>query len=97
FLVTALLTILAPSLLANPVGMTVTRGSATATQNGARLNVQASANAVLNWSSFNLQRGETTTFIQPSAASVVWNRILDPNLSQVWGTINANGWVVLMN
>jgi len=22
---------------------------------------------------------------------------LDPNLSQVWGNLNANGWVVLMN
>src|SRR5437868_3689672 len=65
FLFLASLTLLSPHLSANPVGMTVTRGSATATQNGAQLNVQASANAVLNWSSFNVQRGETTTFIQP--------------------------------
>jgi len=82
---------------ANPHGMTVTRGSATLTQTGSQLNVQVSRGAVLDWRSFNIQRGETTTFIQPSSTSVVWNRILDPNLSQVWGTMNANGWVVLMN
>src|SRR5437762_3046387 len=77
----------ATSLLANPQGMTVTHGSATATQSGPRLNVRASNGAVLDWRSFNIQPGETTTFVQPSATSIVWNRILDPNLSQVWGTI----------
>jgi len=85
------------SAFANPIGMTVTRGAASTTQNGSQLTVNASQGAVLNWQSFNIQRGQTTTFIQPSSTSVVWNRILDPNLSQVWGTLNANGWVVLMN
>jgi len=87
----------AASSLGNPVGMTVGRGSATAIQRGSTLNVRVSNGALLNWRSFNIGRGETTTFIQPSATSVVWNRINSPNLSQIWGTLNANGWVVLMN
>src|SRR5258706_5264292 len=82
---------------ANPTGMTVARGSANATQSGSQLTVQAGQGAVLNWQSFNIQRGETTTFVQPSSTSIVWNRVLDPNLSQIWGTLNANGLVVLMN
>ena len=90
-------TLLATTACANPQGLTVTRGSANLTQAGSRLNIQASPGAVLDWRSFNIQPGETTTFVQPSATSVVWNRILDPNLSQVWGNLNANGWVVLMN
>src|SRR2546423_1521132 len=97
WLIAGSLAILCPSGSANPVGLTVSRGSASASQNGSKFNVQASSGAVLNWRSFNIQKGESTTFIQPSPTSVVWNRILDPNLSQVWGNLNANGWVVLMN
>ncbi len=88
---------IALNAVANPEGMTVTSGSATAQQNGAQLTITASQNAFINWQSFNLAPGETTTFQQPSAASIVWNRINDPNPSQIWGHINANGVVVLMN
>ena len=82
---------------ANPAGMTVAAGSATAVQNGSQLNITASQNAVLNWQSFNIAAGETTTFQQPNNVSVVWNRIADANPSQIWGHLNANGIVVLMN
>jgi filamentous hemagglutinin family protein len=83
--------------LANPQGMTVSGGSASVTVNGSQLNVTVSQNGYLNWQSFNIARGETTTFHQPSAASIVWNRINDPNPSQIWGHLSANGVVVLMN
>src|ERR1043166_8324323 len=83
--------------VANPGGMGVANGSVHATQNGAQLNVFASHNSVINWQNFNIRPGETTTFIQPSAVSVVWNRILDANPSQILGNLNANGYVVLFN
>jgi filamentous hemagglutinin family protein len=83
--------------LANPTGMTVASGTATASQNGSRLTITASQNAFLNWQSFNIAAGETTVFQQPSAQSVVWNRINDPNPSQIFGSLQANGIVVLMN
>jgi filamentous hemagglutinin family protein len=82
---------------ANPQGLTVSQGSATATQNGSRVDVTASQNAVLDWQKFNIAPGEVTTFHQPSPISVVWNRVLDPNPSHLLGTLNANGIVVLMN
>lgn len=85
------------SALANPAGMTVVSGRATATANGSQLTIATSQNAFLNWKSFNIAAGETTTFQQPSANSVVWNRIKGPNPSQIWGQLNANGMVVLMN
>src|SRR5208283_394184 len=66
---------------ANPTGMTVASGSATASQNGSQLTITASQNAFLNWQSFNIAAGETTTFNQPSAQSIVWNRVNDPTPS----------------
>lgn len=82
---------------ANPYGMTVQSGTASAIANGNQLNITASHNAFLNWQSFNIGAGQTTTFIQPSASSVVWNRINDANPSQIFGNLTANGVVVLMN
>ena len=82
---------------ANPTGMTVASGSATASQNGSQFTITASQNAFLNWQSFNIAAGETTVFNQPSAQSIVWNRVNDPNPSQIFGSLQANGVVVLMN
>jgi filamentous hemagglutinin family protein len=82
---------------ANPTGMTVASGSATASQNGSQLTITASQNAFLNWRSFNIAASETTVFNQPSAQSIVWNRVNDPNPSQIFGSLQANGVVVLMN
>jgi filamentous hemagglutinin family protein len=88
---------LACNVIANPTGMTVSSGSATASQNGSQLTVTASQNAFLNWQSFNIAAGETTIFQQPSAQSIVWNQINDKNPSQIFGSLQANGVVVLMN
>ncbi len=85
------------AVLANPVGLTVQNGSVSTVANGNQLTITASHNSFLNWQSFNIAPGETTTFIQPSATSLVWNRINDQNPSQIYGNLNANGIVVLMN
>jgi filamentous hemagglutinin family protein len=82
---------------ANPQGLVVQQGSASASATGNHLQITASHNAVLQWSSFNLAPGDSASFLQPSASSVVWNRILDANPSQIHGSITANGIVVLMN
>jgi len=89
---------MAGSALANPTGMTVHGGSATATSSGSQLTVTTtSRNTFLNWQSFNIAAGETTTFQEPSATSIVWNRINDQNPSQIFGSLQANGIVVLLN
>ncbi|MCW5557926.1 MAG: filamentous hemagglutinin N-terminal domain-containing protein [Verrucomicrobiae bacterium] len=82
---------------ANPAGMTVQSGTATLSIQGPQITVTASDNAVLNWQSFNIAPGQTTSFVQPSAQSIVWNQIHDTQPSQIWGNLNANGVVVLMN
>jgi len=83
--------------LANPQGPVVQSGQAAVSTSGAQTQITASHNAVLQWQSFNLAPGESAQFIQPSASSVVWNRILGGNPSEIHGSITANGVVVLMN
>jgi filamentous hemagglutinin family protein len=82
---------------ANPAGGTVTQGSATFNNSGSQLTIQTSDHAFINWQSFNIGLGQTTTFQQPSSSSVVWNQINDANPSQILGNLNANGYVVLQN
>jgi filamentous hemagglutinin family protein len=86
-----------PFLHANPGGPTVSQGSASFSSQGSQLTIQTSDRASINWQSFNIGIGQTTTFLQPSSSSVVWNQINDPNPSQLLGTLNANGYVVLQN
>ena len=87
----------ATNVFANPAGMTVSLGNATAQQLGSQLNVTVSQLAILNWSSFNIAAGETTSFLQPSSGSVVFNIIGGANPSQIFGNLNANGTVILAN
>jgi filamentous hemagglutinin family protein len=82
---------------ANPTGMAVVSGFGNAQQIGSQLNVTVSQMAMLNWKSFNIQVGETTAFLQPSANSIVFNEIGGANPSQIFGNLNANGTVILAN
>src|SRR5437899_13030395 len=76
---------------ANPVGPTVGQGRATFTSQGPQFTIQTSDRAFINWQSFTIGVGETTTFVQPSSTSLVWNRINDSNPSQILVNHNANG------
>jgi filamentous hemagglutinin family protein len=87
----------AVAAVANPVGPTVTQGRVTFNSQGPQLTIRTSDRAFINWQSFNIGAGETTTFLQPSSSSLVWNRINDSNPSQILGNLNANGYVVLQN
>ena len=80
---------------ANPTGLS--GGSATLQQLGSQLNITVGQTAVLNWQSFNIGTGETTSFLQPSANSVVFNVIGSQSPSQIFGNLNANGTVILAN
>jgi filamentous hemagglutinin family protein len=82
---------------ANPTGGTVSQGTATFNNSGSHLTVTTSDRAFINWQTFNIVPGETTSFVQPSSSSVVWNQINDPNPSEILGNLNANGYVILQN
>lgn len=82
---------------ANPEGMVVKDGNVSFTIGGNVMTINASQNARINWQSFNIASGETTTFVQPSAGSVVWNTVNVANPAQIYGHLNANGIVVLVS
>jgi filamentous hemagglutinin family protein len=84
---------------ANPTGGQVVAGSATIS-NGApgTLNIQQNSNrAVINWQGFSIGAGETVNFLQPASSSVVLNRVLGNDPSALFGQLNANGTVMLVN
>src|SRR5882724_5761566 len=83
----------------NPIGGTVTAGSATIAQQGAgvlHIN-QTSDRAIINWNRFSIGAGEITRFNQPSINSSTLNRVLSGNPSEIYGTLHANGHVYLIN
>jgi filamentous hemagglutinin family protein len=53
--------------------------------------------AVINWNSFSIANGELTRFVQPSSSSAVLNRVVTANPSAIYGTLQANGNVYLIN
>ena len=97
---TALVSFSLSSAGANPLGPSITGGSANITGLGTNSVVitQTSPRTVIDWRSFNISTGEITRFVQPNAGSVVLNRVtgnLGP--STIDGTLLANGRVFLIN
>ncbi|MFH0732785.1 MAG: filamentous hemagglutinin N-terminal domain-containing protein, partial [Candidatus Omnitrophota bacterium] len=81
-----------------PDGETVETGNATFERPDPNtLNITAADNTVINFSSFNIQANETVNYFQPSVSSTVLNRILDSDPSQIYGSLNANGNIFLIN
>lgn len=58
---------------------------------------QGTDRAVINWNSFSIANGELTKFVQPSSSSAVLNRVVTANPSAIYGTLQANGNVYLIN
>src|SRR5581483_9479213 len=92
------LTLASLAALANPQGGSVLSGFATFTQKGSTLQINTGTkNTVLQWNSFNIAPGESTIFNEPSATSIVFNKINSLNPSAIFGSLHANGIVVLQN
>jgi filamentous hemagglutinin family protein len=85
---------------AGPNGGTVVGGGASIQGQGSgsvTIN-QTTPSAIINWATFNIGKGETTTFNQPSSASVALNRVIGgQGPSFLDGTLTANGRVFIVN
>jgi filamentous hemagglutinin family protein len=83
---------------AAPGGAQITAGTGTVSQTGNTTTIrQTSADLFLNWQSFNVTANEVVNFIQPSATSIAVNFILGNTSSQIFGHLDANGQVWLIN
>ena len=58
---------------------------------------QGTARAVGNWDSFSIGAGNTVNVVQPTASSVLLNRVTGTSGSNIDGALNANGHVYLVN
>jgi len=80
-----------------PVGGQVSAGQASIGSSGLETTInQASPRAVINWTGFDANPGETVRFLQPSASAIALNRISGGPTS-FEGSLLANGNVWLIN
>lgn len=82
---------------ANPQGAQVVNGQVGFQQQGSVLSVTNSPGAIINWQNFSINAGESTRFIQQSAASAVLNRVVGQDPSKILGALQSNGKVFLIN
>lgn len=86
------------ALMGLPSGESVQYGQVGFNRAGSALNVeQTSARAVVDWANFSIAQGEVVHFQQLDAQSAILNRVTGGQLSQLDGSLNANGQVFLLN
>ena len=61
------------------------------------MTIRASDKAIINYNSFNIMENEAVMFDLPSSTSAILNRVVNPIPSQLLGTMNSNGIVILIN
>jgi len=89
---------LSRGLFANPQNPTVVSGTASFDQTSpSTLNITASDCAIINWEDFSIDAGELTKFIQPAHDARVLSRVTGGNPSAIFGTLEANGMLYLIN
>jgi filamentous hemagglutinin family protein len=95
----ALLLFSCVTAVANPVGESVTAGTVTfdRTTPGVLSIRQTTDRAIINWRDFSIGAGEYTRFFQPGANAAALNRVLGGNPSEIYGTLRANGQLILLN
>ncbi|NRA26625.1 MAG: filamentous hemagglutinin N-terminal domain-containing protein [Opitutales bacterium] len=81
-----------------PTGGNIISGTAQITQSGNRLDItQSTQQGIIQWDSFNIGAQSTVNFAQPNSGSTTLNRVLSSDASQIFGNLNANGSVFLLN
>ncbi|BDX17513.1 hypothetical protein MFKK_03230 [Halopseudomonas aestusnigri] len=81
-----------------PTGGNIVGGSGSISQAGNSLNVQQNSDRLItNWDSFDIGAGHTVNFYQPGSNSVALNRVIGEDASAIYGNLNANGKVFLVN
>lgn len=81
-----------------PTNGQVVQGSAAISQSANALTVnQSSQRLITHWDTFNIGSGARVDFLQPSRSSIALNRVMSSDPSRIYGQLNANGQVFLVN
>lgn len=86
-----------PQAHALPQGEEVVSGSASFDRQGNALDITTSDRVIINYDSFSIARPETVNFFQPSSSSVALNRVVGTEPSSIFGALNANGLIFIIN
>ncbi|MDN7702244.1 filamentous hemagglutinin N-terminal domain-containing protein [Burkholderia semiarida] len=90
----------ATSAYALPTGEKIVSGNGDIHRydNGRQMSInQHSDKLVTDWQAFNIGKGERVKFNQPSAASIALNRVVGQDGTTIYGNLDANGRVFLVN
>ena len=83
---------------AAPNGANVVHGNVNITQSGSSTVInQNTDKAIINWNSFDINKGESVLFNQNSSSSIVLNRVTNGLPTNIFGSISANGNVFILN
>jgi len=81
-----------------PTGGQIVGGSGQIQQSGNTTTIQQNSQVLsLNWQNFDIGADQTVNFVQPGAGSIAVNRVLGNTASEIFGHLNANGQVWLIN
>ena len=81
-----------------PTGPRVVSGAAAVSTSGRQQTVQQySDRAIIEWDAFSIGAKAGVRFVQPRSTSVVLNRVVGDDPSQILGSMSANGRVFLVN
>jgi filamentous hemagglutinin family protein len=81
-----------------PTGAKVTAGSARIGVSGNTMTVQETTqSAAIDWQGFSIGGNAQVDFVQPTAYSVILNRVVGSEQSLIDGALHANGQVFLLN
>ena len=59
--------------------------------------IQSSQSAIVNWQSFDIGHGALVDIVQPNVDAAMLSRVVGNNLSEIHGSLNANGHLYLIN
>ncbi|WP_322023426.1 beta strand repeat-containing protein [Burkholderia sp. BCC1977] len=81
-----------------PTGGQVSAGNGQIGVNGNVMTVQQGSDKLaINWQTYNIGAGDRVVYQQPNANSIALNRVLGGSRSEIYGAIDANGKVFLLN
>jgi filamentous hemagglutinin family protein len=83
-----------------PQGGVVTSGSGSINtiNSGTGLQIKQNSQVLgLNWNSFSIGAGNKVVFEQPNSTAVAINRVIGNSRSEIFGSLQANGQVFLLN
>jgi len=82
-----------------PTGANIVHGQVELhnTSTGSLQIIQGTQSAIVNWESFDIGHGALVDIVQPNIDAAMLSRVVGNNLSEIHGSLNANGHLYLIN